>query len=432
MTPRGHWPRALRPRLPRRTVRLRLTMHYGIMFLLSGAALLAITYVLVAYTFPVVTTARQPAAVAIQNGTGCLATPYSAPAPGTLPHCLQQQRAAELRQLLTESGVALGIMAVASIGLGWLIAGRVLRPLRTITAAARHLSASNLHQRLALSGPDDELKELGDTFDGLLARLETAFAAQRQFVANASHELRTPLARQRTLVEVALASPRPSTAELRSTCWRVLAAGEQQERLIEALLTLARGQRGLDQRAPLDLAEITSDVTTSREPEALRRGLRLRTTASAAPLLGDLRLVERLAANLVDNALRHNVAGGWAEVTASTQAGHAILSVANTGPPIPQPEIPRLFQPFQRLGTARTGGGTSPGLGLSIVDAIARAHGARIRARPLTGGGLAVQVRFPALAQHPAWAQRLPPVPLSDESPRTAPAQAAASLPAGS
>jgi signal transduction histidine kinase len=407
VTPRGRW-----LRLPRRSVRLRLTMHYGIMFLLSGAALLGITYVLVAYRLPVVTTTRQPTAVSVQGGPGCLLAPFSGATPGdALPQCLQQQRATELRQLLTESGVALGIMAVASIGLGWLIAGRVLRPLRTITATARHLSASNLHQRLALSGPDDELKELGDTFDGLLARLETAFAAQRQFVANASHELRTPLARQRTLVEVALTSPRPSVAELQSTCWRVLAAGEQQERLIEALLTLARGQRGLDQRAPLDLAEITSDVTGSREPEALRRGLRLRTTASPAPLLGDLPLVERLAANLVDNALRHNLAGGWVEVSAGTQAGHAILSVTNTGPPVPQPEIPRLFQPFQRLGTARTGSGTSPGLGLSIVDAIAKAHGARIRARPLSGGGLAVQVRFPAPAGH------LAPAPVQPESP---------------
>ena len=223
------WPRRwLRP--PRRTVRLRLTLVYGALFLVLGTALLAITYLLVSKSLtggPVTagTSATTPlgAPVLFQSRTGgCHFTTPPGVSPGQVQaqaqRCLSEQRAAELNQLLTESGIALAIMTVVSIGLGWLVAGRMLGKLRTITAAARSVSASSLHARLAMAGPEDELKELGDTFDGLLARLEGAFSAQRQFVANASHELRTPLARQRTLVEVALADPEPSIASLRGVC----------------------------------------------------------------------------------------------------------------------------------------------------------------------------------------------------------------------
>ncbi len=297
--------------------------------------------------------------------------------------------------MLTESGVALGIMAVVSIGLGWLVAGRVLRKLRTITAAARSISASSLYARLALDGPDDELKELGDTFDGLLARLEAAFGAQRQFVANASHELRTPLARQRTLIEVALADPKPSIAVLQDVCTRVLATGEQQERLIEALLTLARSQRGLDRREPIDLAALTAEIAATRQPEAELRGLTLATSLSPAPALGDARLAERLVANLLDNAIRHNVAHGVVQVSTGTWAGHAVLSVSNTGPVIRPDHVAQLFQPFQRGGAGRTGTRDGLGLGLSVVAAIAAAHGAWLQANALTGGGLGVQAGFP-------------------------------------
>src|SRR5262249_46648992 len=199
---------------------------------------------------------------------------------------LSQQRALELKQLLTESGTALAIMTVVSVALGWLVAGRVLRKLRTITAAAKSISASSLHARLALAGPDDELKELGDTFDALLARLEAAFGAQRQFVANASHELRTPLARQRTLIEVALADPEPWAAALKDVGKRRLAAGEEQEELIEALLTLARSQRGLDHREPIDLAAITGEVMLARQAEVYLRGLEVTTSLCPAPALG--------------------------------------------------------------------------------------------------------------------------------------------------
>jgi len=309
--------------------------------------------------------------------------------------CLSQQRALELEQLLTESGVALAVMTVASIGLGWLVAGRTLGKLRTITAAARFISASSLYARLALDGPDDELKELGDTFDGLLARLEAAFGAQRQFVANASHELRTPLARQRTLIEVALADPEPSVGALQDVCKRVLTTGEQQERLIEALLTLARSQRGLDRHELIDLAALTAEIVLTRQPEAELRGLTIATSFAPAPALGDARLAERLVANLLDNAIRHNVAHGIVQVSTGTWAGHAVLSVSNTGPVIRPDHVAQLFQPFQRGGADRTGTRDGLGLGLSIVGAIAEAHGAWLQANALTGGGLGVQAGFP-------------------------------------
>ena len=394
-------------RRPRRTVRLRLTLLYGGLFLLSGAGLLAITYALVSNRLPVVATSHGGTAGQLPGTAGgatrvCFfqAQPGAAP-PAAPPDCLAtsqlavQQRSAELNQLLIESGIALAIMTVASIGLGWLVAGRVLRPLRTITAAARSISASSLHARLALPGPGDELKELGDTFDGLLARLEAAFGAQRQFVANASHELRTPLARQRTLIEVALADPQPTVVTLQDACRRALATGEQQERLIEALLTLARSQRGLDRREPIDLAAITDEVALARGAEAELRGLTVAASLGPAPALGDARLAERLVANLLDNAVRHNVANGTVEVSTGTWTGHAVLSVSNTGPLIPPDDFGRLFQPFQRDGGGRTGRRDGLGLGLSIVGAIAEAHGAWLQANARPGGGLGVHIGFP-------------------------------------
>jgi signal transduction histidine kinase len=403
-------------RLPRRTVRLRLTLLYGGLFLISGTGLLIITYILVAHRFPTLVTAHSGTAIQSQVGTGVqvggstsTSTAGPACAAGQLPVSAEQfsrcaaqakaaaarQQATMLNQLLTQSGVALAIMTVISIGLGWLVAGRVLRPLRTITTAARRLSATSLHERLALTGPDDELKELGDTFDGLLTRLEAAFGAQRQFVANASHELRTPLARQRTLVEVALADPRRTVSSLSEACGRVLAAGEQQERLIEALLTLARSQRGLSSRQPVELAAAAEGVVRSRLAEAELRGVSVRAELGTGPVMGDARLAERLAANLIDNALRHNVAGGWVQVWTGRRAGHAVLSVVNTGPVVPPAEVGRLFEPFQRLGAGRTGGRDGLGLGLSIVRAIADAHNARLHVRARPGGGLDILVRFP-------------------------------------
>jgi len=406
-------------RLPRRTVRLRLTMVYGGLFLLSGTALLGITYLLVSQQLPrgpvtggTSVGSSPPAGVAsgaevfVRAGKGScslLTGPFGTPAQvsAQAQRCMSKQRALELNQLLTESGLALAIMTVVSVGLGWLVAGRVLRKLRTITATARSISASNLHARLALVGPDDELRELGDTFDALLARLEAAFDAQRQFVANASHELRTPLARQRTLIEVALADPEPSVAALQDICGRVLATGEQQERLIEALLTLARSQRGLERREPVDLAALTGDVVLARLPEAELRGISVTSSLGPALGVGDTRLAERLVANLVDNALRHNVAQGTIDVSTVACADRAVVSVSNTGPVIPPDDVARLVLPFQRSGADRTSIRDGLGLGLSIVAAIAEAHGAWLRANALPGGGLAVQAGFPRAACPP-------------------------------
>jgi signal transduction histidine kinase len=385
---------------PRRTVRLRLTLLYGGLFLLSGIALLALTYVLVAANFPLIGQSHHANPGAGPGGPGAMSGQVSAGLAAQAQ--VIKQRAAALRSLQFYSGIALAAMTVLSIGLGWLVAGRVLRPLRTITAAARHISASNLHERLAMAGPDDELKELGDTFDALLSRLEDAFDAQRQFVANASHELRTPLARQRTLIEVALADREPTIASLQLACERALVASAQQEQLIDALLTLARSQRGLSQRGRVDLAAITGRVLRARQAEAQHREIALRASLGPAPALGDERLAERLVSNLVSNAIGHNVPGGWVEVTTGMRGGQAVLSVANSGPLIPAAEVDRLFEPFQRLGASRTSHREGLGLGLSIVRAIATAHDAALAARPLASGGLAIEVSFPAIPATPA------------------------------
>jgi signal transduction histidine kinase len=408
-------------RLPRRTVRLRLTMVYGGLHLprgpVTGGASIG------SLPPPGVASGGDLFVRAPGGSCSLLTGPFGTPAQvaAHARKCLSQQRALELNQLLTESGMALAIMTVVSVGLGWLVAGRVLRKLRTITATARSISASNLHARLALAGPDDELRELGDTFDALLTRLEAAFDAQRQFVANASHELRTPLARQRTLIEVALADHEPSVAKLRDICARVLATGEQQERLIEALLTLARSQRGLDRREPVDLADVTRQVLLARCPEAKLRGISVTASLGPAIAVGDARLAERLVANLLDNAIRHNVAGGVVQVSTVIWAGHAVLSVSNTGPVLRPDQLPHLFQPFQRGGAARTGRRDGLGLGLSIVAAIAAAHGAWLQANALADGGLGVQVGFPQAAWPPPGAARPSPADTAAQADVAAP-----------
>jgi signal transduction histidine kinase len=308
-----------------------------------------------------------------------------------------QTHASDLHQLLVQSGIALGAMTVLSVAVGWLIAGRVLRPLRVITTSAQRISANNLHERLAIDGPDDEFKELGDTLDGLLGRLEASFEAQRRFVANASHELRTPLTLERTLLQLALADPDATVASLRSACEEVLLYGEAQERLIEALLTLATSEQGLEKHRPVDLSAITELVAESPDPQANQLGVSLETDIQPAFTTGDPRLVERLVANLVHNALRHNVPGGWARVRTFTRGKLAVVSVVNTGPVLPSDDIERLFQPFQRLGSSRSGQGDGHGLGLAIVQAIATAHGAVVTAKARRQGGLTLEVGFRAV-----------------------------------
>lgn len=306
------------------------------------------------------------------------------------------QRAVDSHQLLVNSGIALAIVAVLALVAGWLVAGRILRPIRTITRTARRISSSNLHERLALAGPQDELKELGDTLDDLFARLGAAFEAQRHFVASASHELRTPLTAERTLLQVALDDPSTTVAGWRSTAEEVLASSDEQARLIEALLTLASSESGLDEREPVDLAASVCEALSVLEPEIDRLGINVDEVTAPALLEGDSLLVERLVVNLVSNAARHNSVGGRLEVVTRVEDGHAVLSVTNTGPLVPPHELDRLFQPFQRLDQGRSHCKDGHGLGLSIVRAIATAHRADVDARPLAGGGLSVSVVFPA------------------------------------
>jgi signal transduction histidine kinase len=381
---------------PRTTVRGRLTLLYGSLFLASGVVLLSVTYVLVERSFPVVDQKAigrggSQAAGAIPGARG--SQPLSFRVTAAL---VAQLRRADLHHLLVNSSIALAGMVVISIALGWLIAGRVLRPLRVITAATRQISEDNLHQRLALEGPPDEVKNLSDTIDGLLARLDAAFDAQRRFAANASHELRTPLTVGRTLLEMVLGDPDATVDSYRAVCQDVLEAGEQQERLIDALLTLARSQRGLDRRRPLDLAAIVAEVTDARQEAATAEKVRLDVSLRPAPISGDPHLIERLVSNLVDNALHYNQPGGNVDVLVDTHGGQAVLMVTNTGPRVPPDQLDRLVQPFHRLATDRAVSDNGIGLGLSIVQAVTSAHRAHLALRPRIAGGLDVEVRFPA------------------------------------
>ena len=378
---------ALRAVRPPRTVRLRLTLWYGGLFFLSGAALLAITYALVVQAF---TAGTGPLATCKRPGFGCHAV-----AVGQVQAAALQEHGTVLHQLLTRSAVALAVMVVLSIGLGWFIAGRVLRPLRAITAAARQTSAADLSRRLAMRGADDELKALGDTFDALLARLEASFTSQRQFIANAAHELRTPLARQRVISQVALADPGATADSLRAAHQRVLASGAEQQQLIDALLALAQGRAGPDTTEPVDLADVTRQIAAARRTDAHRRNLTMHLTLSPALAAGSPRLIKQLAENLLDNALRHNLPGGRVDISTQTANSDAVLSVTNTGPAVPADAVDRLFQPFQRLGTDRVNRGEGLGLGLSIVQAIADAHSASLTVQPRPAGGLQVQATFP-------------------------------------
>jgi signal transduction histidine kinase len=287
-------------------------------------------------------------------------------------------------------------MAGASVAVGWIVAGRALRPLRVITTATRQISEDDLHRRLAMPGPRDELTGLADTIDGLLTRLQAAFEAQRNFVANASHELRTPLTATRTMLEVALADPAATAATLRAACQDVLTEGQQQEWLIDALLTLARSQRGLTRREPLDLADITARVLHTREPDAARRGVTITASITTAPVLGNAPLLQQLAANLIDNALRHNIPHGNFSIHVTSGRGHSSLKITNTGPVVHADQVTRLLQPFQRLSAQRPAATDGLGLGLPIVAAIAKAHQATLAIHPGHHGGLDIEISFPA------------------------------------
>ena len=391
-----------RMRYPRTTVRSRLALLYGSLFLASGIALLAITYVLaddalrryvkpIPDNFLIEQRARKMASLPRQMQEAASA------AEG---HLVLRQQTADLHSLLLGSAIALGLMTVVSALLGWFVAGRIVRPLRTITNAARHISEESLDQRLALEGQRDELKDLGEVIDGLLERLQAAFAAQRQFVANAAHELRAPLTLERAMLQVTLADPGLTLDELRAACEDVIDNGRHQEELIEALLTLARSQRGLDHKEEVDLAVIAGHLAESRKQKAAACGLQLDLALRPAPAFGDPQLIERLAANLLDNALHYNRAGGNVRVVTENYLGGGRLIVTNTGPVVPEDQIARLLEPFQRISPSRTGQHDGSGLGLSIVQAIAKAHGAHLDVKAGEQGGLTVDIRWPARPSH--------------------------------
>ena len=380
-------------RFPPRTLRLRLTLLYAAVFCGCAAVLGA-------------------AAVIFKPGFLVHSAYQSA---GGSPHTVSRPWDGSLGSFLAGvtahhnvgGGAAMGaILVLLAAGAGWLIAGRVVRPLRTITSAARDISATNLHRRLDPGGRGSEFAELGDTLNGLFGRLEASFESQRRFVANASHELRTPLSAGRALLQVALADPGATMETLRAACQEVLALGDQQERLISALLTLATSQRGLERAEPLDLAGLTRKVLLARQQEAGRRGVQVSTALTPAPAAGDPNLAESLVANLIDNAIRHNQPGGRVEISAGPAAAGALLSVRNTGPVIPADQVDRLFEPFRQLGAERIRHGEGHGLGLAIVGAIAAAHGATVTARARPEGGLDITVTFPARPGHRAPAPR--------------------------
>ena len=396
----------------RRSIRMRLAALLTALFVLLGGSLLGVSYAIVRSNLTV--DPRQLAETAADR-LGLKATPgpngeptHSDPADGAggSPSAVQaaghrrfvaqieqvQQELADdaLRDLTLQYAAIMAAMALLSAGLGWFAAGRLLRPVSEITETARRVSNRSLHERIALEGPDDELKQLADTFDSMLARLEAGFERQAAFVSNASHELRTPLSVIRTEADVTLADEADDPEALRRALEVVREAGERSERLIEALLTLARADRDDHPRTDVDLAELVRELIEETEFHGLRLELDLR----SARVLGDRQLLRTLAANLIDNAIRHNSAGGWIEMQTASSASESRVVIANSGAVISAAEAASLTEPFGQLGTARTGDGL--GLGLSIAESVAHAHGGALAVEPLESGGLRVSVTVPA------------------------------------
>jgi signal transduction histidine kinase len=365
--------------LPSRvSVRLRLTVLYGLLFFMAGALLLFVTYLLVGQILDQVF----PKGYIIYTPSGTLD-----------PEVLKELT---MRQLVGRSLVALAGVGIIALALGYFVADRALSPLQRVTTTARRLSESTLHERIALEGPDDEIKELADTFDAMLERLGQAFDSQRRFVANASHELRTPLAINRTLLEVALGDPEASD-DLRTVGRTLLATNARHERLIEGLLLLARSERELTARTPVDLAEVAVAVLENSARRAADREHEITVHQELTPgtTLGDPVLLEHLVSNLVDNAVKHNAEGGEVWVRTGILEGLAAVQVENTGPVVPAYEVERLFEPFRRLNSDRVESAKGAGLGLSIVRSVVLAHRGSVHAAPRHGGGLIVTVRLP-------------------------------------
>jgi signal transduction histidine kinase len=373
-------PAALRPW--RGSIRARIVIACAGLFLVPGAILIGVAYTQIGHILVVQSGPRQ--------GT---VMPGGANNPQVFATVDASKRAGFLEFAL--AGLGLGTLLAA--GLGWAVSGRVLRPLTAVTKAAQAASQENLGQRLALTGPPDELKELADTFDAMLARLEAAFASQRRFVANASHELRTPLTEMRTLIDVTAAKPAASAAQLEPVLAAIGAAVDKSAELIEALLTLARSDRGPGPTELVDLPTAVEDAIDSVGPAAKARQIQIGTALQDAQVTGDRVLLERLVSNLLDNAVKHNVTGGWVRASTRTGTGFAEITVSNGGERIPADQVPGLFEPFRRVA-GRTGNQPGSGLGLSIVASVANAHGGHAEAQARPGGGLDVQITLPAAA----------------------------------
>ncbi len=396
----------------RPSIRLRLTLWYGALFLLAGAVLLALNFAFVARNFPEGGEDLRGALeerLDLEAGelrgefTFLVQRPVrgrpdvvrAVPATSLFDNLVSQVRDDTLRQLLWRGAFALGLMAIVSLGLGWFVAGRMLRPVHEIADTARRISDERLEERIDLGGPPDELKDLADQFDAMLDRLQTAFEAQREFVANASHELRTPLTVIRTEIDVTLDDPDAGREQLEATAEVVRRAIDRTEGLIDRLLVLARAEEPLERGEAVDLADALRRAVDARAADIEEQGLRVTLDLRGASVEGDPMLLDRLVGNLVDNAVDHNEAGGWIEVTVARESDTATLRCANGGPLIAAEDAPRLFERFARLERARTRGTGGYGLGLSIVRAIVRAHRGTVTARALPGGGLAVEVALP-------------------------------------
>lgn len=366
------------------SLRARLTLIYGMLFFAAGSLLVLLNYIIVAgvlggLTFKPAGDVSVETAEAMKNNFIEVV----------------------LASLTRWSVLALVVVGLLAVGLGYAVAGRALSPLQKITRTARRLSERSLHERIALGGPDDEIRELADTFDAMLERLDRAFDGQRRFVANASHELRTPLAINRTLLEVALSDPEAS-ADLKSVGRTLLETNSRHERLIDGLLFLAKSDRELEVRTLVDMGEVAESVLSQLSGELEPSGLAVRTDLRSARVVGDPVLLERLVGNLVENALRYNVEDGEITVRSGMYEGSPAVQVENSGPVVPAYEIEGLFEPFRRSSGNRVASGKSAGLGLSIVRSVVRAHGGTVSVWPRAGGGLVVTVSFPATGRESA------------------------------
>ncbi|MDP4502804.1 sensor histidine kinase [Nonomuraea turcica] len=394
-------------RIPRLqpTLRLRLTLVYGAVFFLAGLTLLGVTYLLFNQQLTQTFESRYASEPGKVKNLFFMKDGVLLEGPAAIEWLRQQElelRSAAITSLLTQGAIALVVVGGLAVGLGWVVAGRVLAPLHRVTDTARKIAAEpmaerGLHQRIGLEGPEDEVKTLADTFDTMVERLDDSFDGQRRFVANASHELRTPLTLNRALVELAM-HRRTASADVKELGESLLEINTRHERLISGLLLLARSEQEIADRSPVDLADVVTHVVRQTEGEAAEAKITVYEVTAQAPTTGDALLLERLVHNLVENGIRYNVddGAGWVRVVSRTVSeGKVEVEVSNTGPEVPPYDIPLLFKPFHRHGAERVVTARSAGLGLSIVQSVALAHGGDVRARPREGGGLIVTAALP-------------------------------------